>query len=81
MLKRLAVVALVLMASDAGTLAQGSGADRDQIACEPDVHRLCEEVFPDVERVATCLVTKRQQLSTPCATALAHPTADAPDEK
>ncbi len=47
----------------------------DADACAPDVHRLCDDVFPDEKLVATCLVDKRAQLSVACAEVLARPPA------
>ena len=78
-MRRHAVLAALVMVATMAD-AQAQTADRDQLACEPDVHRLCDDVFPDVALVATCLVAKRQQLSIPCATALAHPSTDTPDQ-
>ncbi len=46
---------------------------QDADACEPDVHRLCDAVFPDEKLVAACLVEKRKDLSPACAEALARP--------
>ena len=47
--------------------------DKGQLACQADIHRLCDDVFPDIDQVALCLVKKRKELSIGCATALAKP--------
>ncbi len=64
------LVALILVATP--SLAQ-VGRGSSELACESDVHRLCEDVFPDVQRVAACLVDKRQNLTLVCAEQLARP--------
>ena len=49
---------------------------KGQLACQADIHRLCDDVFPDIDQVALCLVEKRKELSISCATALAKPTLE-----
>ena len=65
-----ALLALILVATP--SLAQ-VGRSSSDLACESDVHRRCEDVFPDVHRVAACLVDKRQDLTQDCAEQLARP--------
>jgi hypothetical protein len=44
---------------DRGTLQQ-------QLACTPDVFRLCGEQIPDTNRIVACLRQNTPQLSDPC---------------
>ncbi len=83
----LLVLAPFLVLSDAerlaadgapGTASASVPTRGDADACEADVHRLCNEFFPDEKLIATCLVDKRAQLSVACAEVLARPAA--PDQ-
>lgn len=42
---------------------------RDSNACISDAFRLCASSIPDAHRVASCLYSKRRQLSPACASA------------
>jgi hypothetical protein len=42
------------------------GTMEQQIACTPDVFRLCGEQIPDVNRIVACLRQNTPQLSEPC---------------
>jgi len=42
------------------------GTMEQQIACTPDVFRLCGEQIPDVNRIVACLRQNTLQLSGPC---------------
>ena len=48
-----------------------------QMACTPDVFRLCGEQIPDVNRIVACLRQNTPQLSRPCR-AVFEPNASAP---
>jgi len=37
-----------------------------QQACTPDAMRLCGDFVPDVDRVTTCMIQKKSQLSAEC---------------
>jgi hypothetical protein len=39
-------------------------------ACTPDAMRLCSEFIPDADKVKTCMLRKRRQLSETCLTAM-----------
>jgi len=41
-----------------------------QMACTPDVFRLCGDQIPDVNRIVACLRQNTSQLSRPCARCL-----------
>jgi len=42
------------------------GTMEQQIACTPDVWRLCSNQIPDVNRIVGCLRQNTSQLSAPC---------------
>ena len=42
------------------------GTMEQQMACTPDVFRLCGEQIPDVNRIVACLRQNTPQLSGPC---------------
>src|ERR1700716_3089459 len=42
------------------------GTFEQQMACTPDVFRLCGEQIPDVNRIVACLRQKPPPLSAPC---------------
>jgi len=42
------------------------GTLEQQLACTPDVFRLCGEQIPDVNRIVACLRQNTPQLSGPC---------------
>jgi hypothetical protein len=58
----------------AATLAHGSsstaqehrGTMQQQMACTPDVFRLCGAAIPDENRIVACLQANTPQLSGPC---------------
>lgn len=39
-------------------------------ACTPDAMRLCSDFIPDADRVKSCMMKKRAQLSDDCRTAM-----------
>jgi hypothetical protein len=42
------------------------GTYEQQMACTPDVWRLCFDQIPDTNRITACLRQNTQQLSEPC---------------
>jgi hypothetical protein len=54
------------------------GTFEQQMACTPDVFRLCGEQIPDVNRIVSCLRQNTPQLSGPCR-AVFDSNASAPD--
>jgi hypothetical protein len=42
------------------------GTLEQQLACTPDVFRLCGELIPDTNRIVACLRQNTPQLSGPC---------------
>jgi len=59
----------ILLGGIGAASAQGSDAARQ--ACTPDAMRLCQEFIPDAERVKTCMLRKRRELSAECRAAMA----------
>jgi hypothetical protein len=55
------------------------GTFEQQMACTPDVFRLCGEQIPDVNRIVTCLRQNTPQLSGPCR-AVFDSNASVPDQ-
>jgi hypothetical protein len=45
---------------------ENRGTLEQQLACTPDVFRLCGEQIPDTNRIVVCLRQNTQQLSGPC---------------
>jgi hypothetical protein len=45
---------------------ENRGTMEQQMACTPDVFRLCGEQIPDVNRIVACLRQNTPQLSRPC---------------
>jgi hypothetical protein len=45
---------------------QYQGTMEQQLACTPDVWRLCSEHIPDVNRIVMCLRQNTPQLNGPC---------------
>jgi hypothetical protein len=45
---------------------ENRGTQEQQMACTPDVWRLCGAEIPDVERIKACLRANVPQLSPPC---------------
>ena len=55
------------------------GTFEQQLACTPDVFRLCSEQMPDANRIVACLRQNTPQLSGACR-AVFESNASAPDE-
>jgi hypothetical protein len=45
---------------------ENRGTMEQQMACTPDVFRLCGDQIPDVDRIVACLRQNTSQLSRPC---------------
>lgn len=66
-------IALGVALAIGGMVAQGTafaqenrGTLEQQMACTPDVWRLCSDQIPDVNRITACLQQNTPQLSTAC---------------
>ena len=65
------VLSLAVAIGAAGVIAPASsqeyrGTWEQQMACTPDVWRLCGDQIPDVSRIVTCLRQNTPQLSNGC---------------
>jgi hypothetical protein len=58
-----------VLAVGAGTVALAETAEEQQ-ACTNDAFALCQNYIPDRNRVFSCLVENRNQLSVPCHTVM-----------
>jgi len=63
------IVLAIVLALGAGKVALAETADEQQ-ACTNDAFQLCQNFIPDRNRVFTCLVENRNQLSAPCHTVM-----------
>ncbi|MGY4629429.1 hypothetical protein [Bradyrhizobium sp. USDA 4486] len=66
-------IALGVALAIGGIVAQGAasaqeyrGTMEQQMACTPDVWRLCSDQIPDVNRIVACLQQNTPQLSSAC---------------
>ena len=66
-------IALCVALAIGGIVAQGAasaeeyrGTMEQQMACTPDVWRLCSDQIPDVNRIVACLQQNTPQLSSGC---------------
>jgi hypothetical protein len=61
------VAGTAAIATGTGVIAQENrGTFEQQMACTPDVWRLCGSAIPDVNRIVACLRSNTPQLSAPC---------------
>jgi hypothetical protein len=62
-----AISLVCMIAAQQAALAQENrGTLQQQLACTPDVFRLCGEQIPDTNRIVACLRQNAPQLSDPC---------------
>ncbi len=71
---------LLALALPAAAQAQNRGSAEDQMACTPDVYRLCSGNIPDEDAITACLEQHRPQLSQGCKAVFSRPSA-APVQK
>jgi hypothetical protein len=55
-----------LLIHDAALAQDNRGTMEQQMACTPDVFRLCGAQIPDADRIVACLRYNTPQLSEPC---------------
>lgn len=73
-MKRTAILLLVCAAAlPTAALAQGRGSADDQLACTPDVYRLCAANIPDEDAITSCLRQHKAQLSAGCNAVFSRP--------
>ena len=59
-------IAIGVFAAQAAVADEYRGTMEQQMACTPDVFRLCGAQIPDVNRIVGCLRKNTAQLSGPC---------------
>ena len=52
---------------------QHKGSAEDQLACTPDVYRLCASNIPDEDAITVCLRQHKAQLSDGCRAVFSRP--------
>ena len=62
-----------LVACPSVVLAQHAGSMEDQVACTPDVYRLCSSLIPDEDAIVGCLTRNKQNLSAACKQVFSRP--------
>ena len=55
------------------SFAEHSGSLEDQLACTPDVYRLCSQFIPDEDTIVSCLQRNKPQLSAGCQAVFSKP--------
>lgn len=55
-----------IVAQSAASAEEYRGTMEQQMACTPDVWRLCSDQIPDASRITACLRQKTPQLSSGC---------------
>jgi hypothetical protein len=73
MITRATLLSLVLTFFFSGlAVAQTSAYEERRQACEPDVHRLCDEFIPNEEEILVCLKQHLRHLSPACRKIMSH---------
>lgn len=67
-------VAFLLMLSSTAAFAEHGGSLEDQMACTPDVYRLCSSFIPDEDAITGCLAKNKATLSPACRKVFSEPT-------
>ncbi|MDX7949874.1 hypothetical protein P7D22_01620 [Lichenihabitans sp. Uapishka_5] len=71
----LALAATLVLGGQA--YAAGRGSADDQLACTPDVYRLCSSSVPDEDAIVACLNRNLPSLSPACKTVMTRPATPA----
>lgn len=80
-LRKVLVVGLLVLGYPNVAMAQHQGSIEDQIACTPDVYRLCASQIPDEDAITACLERHKPSLSQACRQVFSRPPEPAnPDE-
>ena len=75
-IRNLAMIGALIIAPSAA-FAQDSGSMEDQMACTPDVYRLCSSLIPNESAIVACLQRNKASLSPDCHKVFSRPTAAA----
>jgi hypothetical protein len=75
MMLKAAALSILLIGGFSGFAAaqQARGSQDDQAACEPDVHRLCDQYIPDEGAIVVCLKKEIKHLSPACKKVMERP--------
>jgi hypothetical protein len=68
-----ALVFACTVGASAPVLASDRGSLDDQMACTPDVYRLCAGEIPDEDAITVCLRQHKPQLSAGCRAVFSRP--------
>ena len=74
-LANMLVLALVFSAGEAAAQQEYRGTEQEQMACTPDVFRLCWSEIPNVSQIVACLIREKPRLSEGCRAVFERPTA------
>ena len=72
MIKKITLIGCLLVAPSMAS-AQNSGSMDDQIACTPDVYRLCSTQIPNEDAIVACLERNKATLSPECRKVFSKP--------
>lgn len=73
-MKRTAYLALIVsLAVTSAAWAENRGSADDQLACTPDVYRLCSSYIPDEDAITACLEQHKPDLSQGCRAVFSRP--------
>ncbi len=70
---RIGLACLSLLVLPSLAVAAHSGSMEDQMACTPDVYRLCAGQIPDEDAIVSCLKQNRASLAPACQKVFARP--------
>lgn len=65
-MQRIILTCALSIVAGAATAQEYRGTWEQQMACTPDVWRLCSDQIPDVSRIVACLRANTPQLSNNC---------------
>lgn len=68
-----AAMAVVLPCALSGIACAHDGSMEDQMACTPDVYRLCASKIPDEDAIVACLNQHKASLSAACGKVFSRP--------
>ncbi len=73
------VLVVACAAFPAVAMAQDAGSAEDQLACTPDVYRLCSSLIPDQGAIVGCLQRNKPRLSPACRQVFSRPAPAKPE--
>ncbi len=76
-----AFLIFALVAPATAFAQQHAGSADDQLACTPDVYKLCAGNIPDEDAITTCLRQHKPQLSAGCKAVFSRPDTAAVPKK